>query len=164
MINLVKPSLIRVEADELTYCLHVILRFEIESDLMEDKISVKDLPVIWNDKMDEMFEIKPSNNVEGVLQDMHWSGGSFGYFPTYAIGTIYSAQIYNQMEKENRNLESEIENGEFKNILSWLDKNIHQYGRLMMADDIIKTCCGEGLNSKVFVDYLKNKYYEIYQL
>ena len=164
MINLVKPSLIRVEADELTYCLHVILRFEIESDLMEDKISVKDLPVIWNDKMDEMFGIKPSNNVEGVLQDMHWSGGSFGYFPTYAIGTIYSAQIYNQMEKENRNLESEIENGEFKNILSWLDKNIHQYGRLMMADDIIKTCCGEGLNSKVFVDYLKNKYYEIYQL
>jgi len=164
MINLVKPSLIRVEADELTYCLHVILRFEIESDLIEDKISVKDLPVIWNDKMDKMFGIKPSNDVEGVLQDMHWSGGSFGYFPTYAIGTIYSAQIYNQMEKENRNLESEIENGEFENILSWLDKNIHQYGRLMMADDIIKKCCGEGLNSKVFVDYLKDKYYEIYQL
>jgi len=164
MVNLVKPSLIRVEADELTYCLHVILRFEIETDLMEDKISVDDLPSIWNEKMDEMLGITPSNDVEGVLQDMHWSGGSIGYFPTYAIGTVYSAQIYNQMAKENKNLESEIEQGEFGNILSWLDRNIHQYGRLMMADDIIKKCCGEGLNSKAFVDYLKDKYYNIYQL
>jgi len=164
MVNLVKPSLIRVEADELTYCLHVILRFEIEADLMEDKISVNDLPGIWSEKMDEMLGVTPSNDVEGVLQDMHWSGGSIGYFPTYAIGTMYSAQIYNQIAKENKDLESEIENGEFGNILSWLDKNIHQYGRLMMADDIVKKCCGEGLNSKAFVDYLKDKYYEIYQL
>ncbi len=162
MVNLVKPSLIRVEADELTYCLHVILRFEIETDLMENKIDVNDLPSIWNEKMDEVLGVKPSNDVEGVLQDMHWSTGSIGYFPTYAIGTIYSAQIFNRIEKENKKIEYEIENAEFQNILKWLDKNIFQCGRIMMADDIIKKCCGKGLDSKVFVDYLKDKYYEIY--
>lgn len=162
MVNIVRPSFIRVESDELTYCLHVILRFEMEIDMMEDKIDVEELPHIWNEKMNEMLGIIPKNDAEGILQDMHWSGGNIGYFPTYAIGTIYSAQIYNQIKKENKNLQYEIQNGEFKNILDWLRKNIHQYGRSMMADEIIKKCCGEGLNSKVFVDYLKNKYYEIY--
>ena len=162
IVNLVKPSFIRVEADELTYCLHVILRFEIETDMMEDKIDVKELPNIWNEKMDEMFGITPKSDVEGVLQDMHWSGGNIGYFPTYAIGSIYSAQIYNQIKKENKNMQYEIQNGEFKNILNWLRKNIHQYGRIMMADEIIKNCCGEGLNSKLFVDYLKDKYLSMY--
>ena len=162
IVNLVKPSLIRVEADELTYCLHVILRFEIEADLMEDKISVRDIPAIWNQKMDEMLGITPANDVEGVLQDMHWSGGSIGYFPTYAIGTIYSAQIYNQIKKENSNLENEIENGDYQNILSWLGENIHRQGRLMTADETIKKCCGEGLNSKAYIDYLKEKYYNLY--
>jgi len=164
IVNLVRPSLIRVEADELTYCLHVIMRFEIEADLMGDKISVRDLPAIWNQKMDEMLGIKPANDVEGVLQDMHWSGGSIGYFPTYAIGTIYSAQIYNQIKKENHNMENEIENGDYQNILSWLGENIHQYGRLMTADETIKKCCGEGLNSKVYIDYLKEKYYNLYRV
>ncbi len=164
LVNQVKPSLIRVEADELTYCLHVILRFEIETDFMEDKISVDDLPSVWNEKMDDMLGIVPKNDSEGVLQDMHWSGGSIGYFPTYAIGSIYSAQLYNQIKKENKNLESEIENGEFKNILGFLRKNIHEKGRVKMADEIIKDCCGEGLNSKVFVDYLKDKYYDIYHV
>ncbi len=164
MVNRVKPSFIRVEADELTYPLHVILRFEIETDLMQGKIDVKDLPNVWNEKMDEMLGIIPGNDIEGVLQDMHWSGGNIGYFPTYAIGSIYSAQIYNQIKKENEKLESEIEKGEFENILSWLRENIHKKGRIMMADEIIKDCCGEGLNSKVFVDYLRDKYYDIYQV
>ena len=162
IVNQVRPSLIRVEADELTYCLHVILRFEIETDLMEDKIDVNDLPNIWNEKMDQMLGITPSNDVEGVLQDMHWSGGSIGYFPTYAIGTIYSAQIFKKISQENENLDYEIKNAEFGNILNWLRKNIHQYGCMMDADDIIKNACGQGLNSGVFVDYLKDKYYNIY--
>jgi len=162
IVNQVRPSLIRVEADELTYCLHVILRFEIETDLMEDKIDVNDIPSIWNEKMDQMLGITPSNDVEGVLQDMHWSGGSIGYFPTYAIGTIYSAQIFKKISEENKNLDSEIRNAEFGNILSWLRKNIHQYGCMIDADDIIKKACGQGLNSNVFVDYLKDKYYNIY--
>ena len=161
MINIVKPSLIRVEADELTYCLHVILRFELEVDLMQDKIEVKDLPNLWNEKMDEMLGVRPKNDVEGVLQDMHWSGGNFGYFPTYAIGTIYASQISKKLS-EKQNIFEEVEKGEFKNIVSWLNKNIHEYGRLMTADEIIKKCCGEGLNSEVFVGYLKDKYLDLY--
>ena len=164
IVNQVRPSLIRVEADELTYCLHVILRFEIEIGLMDEKISVNELTQIWNEKMDEMIGVVPKNDVEGVLQDMHWSSGNIGYFPTYAIGSIYSAQIFKKISEDNKNLLSEIRNAKFENILSWLRKNIHEYGCLMDADDIIKKACGQGLNSEVFVDYLKDKYYEIYQI
>lgn len=164
LVNLVKPSLIRVEADELTYCLHVILRFEIETDIMDDKISISELPEIWNEKMDEFLHIRPKNDVEGILQDMHWSGGSFGYFPTYAIGTIYASQIFEQICKENPLLYQELESGEFGNIINWLNQKIHKFGRLHTADEIIKNCCGEGLNSKAFVDYLKDKYYKIYEV
>lgn len=161
-VNLIKPSLIRVEADELTYCLHVILRFEIEVDLMDDKINVNELPEIWKNKMNEMLGIIPNNDVEGVLQDMHWSGGSFGYFPTYAIGTIYASQLFKKLIEQNNNIFNEIENANFGNILNWLRENIHKYGRLMTADEIIKNVCGEGLNSKVFINYLEEKYSEIY--
>ena len=164
IVNKVRPSLIRVEADELTYCLHVILRFEIEAGLMDDKISVDELPQFWSEKMDEMLGIKPKNDVEGVLQDMHWSGGSIGYFPTYAIGSIYSSQIFNQISKENTEMFSEIEGGNYNNIINWLKENIHQYGRMYTADEIIKKCCGDGLNSKAFVDYLKEKYLNIYEV
>ena len=164
IVNQVKPSLIRVEADELTYCLHVILRFELEADMMDDKIQVSDLPNLWNEKMNEMLGVVPQNDVEGVLQDMHWSGGSIGYFPTYAIGSIYSSQIFKKISDVNQNLENEIEQGNFANILNWLKENIHKHGRLMTANEIIKNACGEGLNSKVFVDYLKDKYYCIYEV
>jgi carboxypeptidase Taq len=164
LINQVRPSLIRVEADELTYCLHVILRFELEVDLMDDKIKVTDLPHLWNEKMNEMFGIIPQNDVEGVLQDMHWSGGSIGYFPTYAIGSIYSSQIYKKISEVNTNMEAEIKQGNFQNILNWLRENIHKFGRLFTADEIIKNACGEGLNSRIFVNYLKDKYYKLYNV
>jgi carboxypeptidase Taq len=164
LVNQVRPSLIRVEADELTYCLHVILRFELEVDLMDDKIKVTDLPQLWNEKMNEMFGIIPKNDVDGVLQDMHWSGGSIGYFPTYAIGSIYSSQIHKKISELNMNSETEIEQGNFQNILNWLRENIHKFGRLMTADEIIKNACGEGLNSKIFIGYLKNKYYSLYEV
>ncbi len=164
LVNQVKPSLIRVEADELTYCLHVILRFELEVDLMDDKLQISELPEIWNEKMDEMLGVVPQKDVEGVLQDMHWSGGSIGYFPTYAIGTIYSSQIYKKISEINTNMQSEIEQGKFENVLNWLRENIHKYGRILSADEIIKKACGEGLNSKVFVNYLKDKYYNLYDI
>jgi carboxypeptidase Taq len=164
IVNQVRPSLIRVEADELTYCLHVILRFELEVDLMQDKIQVSDLPQLWNEKMNEMLGIVPKNDVEGVLQDMHWSGGSIGYFPTYAIGSIYSSQIYKKLSEINTNLENEIEQGNFQNILNWLRESIHKFGRLFTADEIIKNACGEGLNSSIFVNYLKDKYYKLYDI
>ena len=164
IVNQVKPSLIRVEADELTYCLHVILRFEIEIGLIDEKINVNELTQIWNEKMNEMLGVVPKNDVEGVLQDMHWSVGNIGYFPTYAIGTIYSAQIFKKIKQDNKNLLSEIRNAEFENILNWLNKNIHEYGCSMDADEIIKIACGQGLNSKSLVDYLKDKYNNIYQI
>jgi carboxypeptidase Taq len=161
-VNQVQPSFIRVEADELTYCLHVILRFEIELALMGEEIFVSELPAVWNEKMNEMLGITPKNDKEGVLQDMHWSGGSFGYFPTYAIGTIYASQLFKKLSEENPNIFSEIESGNFSNIITWLNDHIHRYGRLMTADEIINKTCGEGLNSKVFIDHLKDKYCSLY--
>lgn len=162
LINKIRPSLIRIEADELTYCLHVILRFELELNLIEGKINVSELPQIWNEKMNDFLGITPKNDREGVLQDMHWSGGNFGYFPTYAIGTIYASQLFTQFLKENILAYEEIAHGIFNNILSWLQEHIYQYGRLITADEIIKKTCGEGLNSNVFIAYLKEKYYPLY--
>ncbi len=163
-INQVRPSFIRVEADELTYCLHVILRFELELDLIEEKITVAELPQCWNEKITDFLGITPKTDKEGVLQDMHWSGGDFGYFPTYAIGTIYASQIFKQILKEHTTMKEEISQGNFTAILNWLSEHVYQYGRLMTADEIIKKTCGEGLNSNVFVTYLKEKYYPLYDV
>ena len=162
VVNQVRPSFIRVEADELTYCLHVILRFELELDLIDGKITVKELPGCWNQKMTDLLGITPKTDSEGVLQDMHWSGGSFGYFPTYAIGTIYSSQLFKQFLEEHATMREEISQGNYTAIINWLHEHVHQYGRLMTADELIKKTCGEGLNSKVFVTYLKEKYYPLY--
>jgi carboxypeptidase Taq len=163
-INRVQPSLIRVEADELTYCLHVILRFEIETGLMDEQITVDELPQIWNENMQEMLGIRPDNDVEGVLQDMHWSGGNIGYFPTYAIGTIYAAQLFNTLTSKHPETLDQINHGQFNYITNWLHEHIHQYGRTYQADELIKRTCGEGLNSQAFIDYLKEKYYPLYDL
>ena len=114
--------------------------------------------------MDEMLGIIPKNDREGVLQDMHWSGGSFGYFPTYAIGTIYASQLFKKLSEEKPNVFADIENGDFTNILSWLREHVHKYGRMITADETIQKACGEGLNSKVYVDYLKDKYYNLYEV
>jgi carboxypeptidase Taq len=162
VVNQVRPSLIRVEADELTYCLHVILRFEIESGLMEDRINVSELPEIWREKMERLLGITPSNDVEGVLQDMHWSGGSIGYFPTYAIGSIYASQLFQAITREHPQIDLEIQKGNMGTIIQWLRTNIHQYGRVMTADEIIEKACGSKLNGRCFVSYLQQKYSDIY--
>ena len=161
-INLVKPSFIRIFADEVTYCLHIILRFELEMDLLTDKISVDSLPSEWNKKMTELLGIKPKNDSEGVLQDVHWSMGAFGYFPTYAIGSIYASQIYKKMLKQNPKFEDDIAKGDYSKVLEWLRKKIHKHGRSMTAEEIIKKCCGQPLSSQDFVDYLNEKYSKIY--
>jgi len=162
-INQVEPSLIRVQADELTYCLHIILRFDIELALITDKIYVNDLPQIWDEKIYELLHVKPKNYVEGVLQDMHWSGGNFGYFPTYAIGSIYAAQLFNKLQRDIPTVNNEIEHGNFSNIVKWLKLNIYEKGRMQNSEEIIKNICGENLNSEVYLNYLKNKYYKIYE-
>lgn len=163
-INFVQPSLIRTEADEVTYNLHVILRFEIEKELIEGSIEVEDLPKIWNDKMKEYLGVKVPDDAQGVLQDVHWSGGGIGYFPTYTLGNLYSAQFYQAAKKEIINLEKEISAGQFSHLREWLRKKIHMHGKIYTADDLVKEVTGEGLNSKYFIDYLKEKYGEIYKI
>ncbi len=163
-INKVKPSYIRVNADELTYCLHIILRFEIERDLINGKLKVSDAKKQWNQKFQEMFGLKIKNDNQGILQDIHWSHGSFGYFPTYAIGTIYSSQILKAIKKEIKNFDDLVENQKFEKILKWLRKNIHSKGRKFIADEIIKKATGSGLNPKIFINYLNKKYSKIYNL
>ncbi len=161
-VNLVRPGKIRIESDEVHYCLHVILRFEIELGLIDGTIRVCDLPGVWNRKMKEFFGVKIENDVEGVLQDVHWSMGSLGYFPTYAIGTMYAAQLYDALRKEHKNIEKDIEKGDFSKISEWLKEKVHRHGSRYLSEEIIKKVCGEGLNPKVYVNYLNEKYGKIY--
>lgn len=163
-INESKPSLIRIEADELTYPLHVMVRYEIEKGLFNDEFEVKDLPGIWNKKMEEYLGVKPEHDGEGVLQDVHWAGGSFGYFPSYALGYIYGAQFRAKMLGELSNYHELLKEGNLQPIKEWLTKNIHQYGKLKKPLEIVKDVTGEGLNPDYLIEYLEDKYAKIYQL
>jgi carboxypeptidase Taq len=163
-INIVQPSFIRVNADEVTYGLHIILRFEIEKDLIKGNIQVNELPEIWNSKFEELLGIVPPNDAQGVLQDVHFSGGLFGYFPTYFLGNLYGAQIYAKALKSMPNLPDDYKKGEFSNLLSYLKENIHQYGSIYRANDLIKRITGEDLNSDYFLKYIENKFTQIYRL
>jgi carboxypeptidase Taq len=163
-INEAKPSLIRIEADELTYALHIIIRYEIEKGLFNGEIEVKNLPEIWNQKYEEYLGICPENNGEGVLQDVHWAGGSFGYFPSYALGYMYAAQFKTAMLKEIPQFDQLLESGDLKPIKQWLTKNVHQYGKLKKPLEILQEVTGEGLNAKYLADYLTEKYSKVYNL
>lgn len=160
-INEVSPSLIRVEADELTYSLHIMVRYEIEKGILSGEYMIKDLPQIWNEKMYEYLGVVPKNDSEGVLQDVHWSCGLIGYFPSYALGNVYSLQILNAMKKEI-NVQGALERGELKKIKSWLEEKIHRYGKLKTPKEIMLSVTGEELNPVYYIDYLKEKYREIY--
>ena len=163
-INVAGPSYIRIEADELTYPLHIIIRYEIEKELFNGNLEVKDLPRVWNEKMEEYLGIKPRNDQEGVLQDIHWSGGDFGYFPSYALGYLYAAQFKNAMLKDIPEFDSCLEQGDVAPIRQWLTDHVHQYGKLKKPIDILKDVTGEGLNAKYLIDYLTEKYTKVYQL
>ena len=163
-INVAEPSFIRVDADEVTYNLHIIMRFEIEKELIEGSIRVEDLPKIWNNKFREYFGLKVPDDTLGVLQDVHWSGGMIGYFPTYALGNLYSAQFYATARKEILNLEKEIQKGHFEHLLNWLRKNIHAHGKMFSAEELVEKVTGEKLTSQYFIQYLKDKYSKIYEI
>ncbi|XJZ25920.1 carboxypeptidase M32 [Bacillota bacterium Lsc_1132] len=163
-INESKPSLIRIEADELTYPLHIIIRYEIEKGLFNDEIQVKDLPAIWNDMYEAYLGIRPGNDANGVLQDVHWSGGSFGYFPSYALGYMYAAQFKHKMLEDLPNFDQLLEYGDLLPIKEWLGKHIHQYGKMKEPLEVLQDVTGEGLNAQYLTDYLYNKYSGIYQL
>lgn len=163
-INESKPSLIRIEADELTYPLHVIIRYEIEKGLFNDEIEVKDLPRIWNEKYEQYLGVKPDSDGNGVLQDVHWSGGMFGYFPSYALGYMYAAQFKNAMLKDLPNFDSLLEEGNLAPIKEWFTERVHQYGKLKKPLEILNDVTGEGLNAEYLVDYLYEKYQGVYKL
>ena len=157
LINQVTRSLIRCDSDEYTYCLHIILRYELERDLINGKIEVEDLPALWNKKYEEYLGITPPNDAMGVLQDTHWYGGGFGYFPSYALGNLYGAQIIHVMKKDLP-YEELLKKGDLKPILEWLTKNDFAYDYLDPKDWILKVT-GEEMNPKYFIDYLKEKFF-----
>jgi len=162
-LNSVKPSLIRTEADEVTYHLHVLIRFEIEKELIEGKISVKDLPRIWAEKYMSYLGVKPKNDSEGVLQDIHWSQGSIGYFPTYSMGTSLSVIWKNEIEKNIGKISNLLKSKEgIKKTQEWLKINIHQYGSTYTLREIVKRITGKEFNSQPVLNYLEEKYKKIY--
>lgn len=163
-VNIVKPSLIRTSADELTYHTHVLIRFEIEKALIEGTIEVNDLPAVWNKKYKDYLGVEVPDDSKGVLQDIHWSHGSFGYFPTYSLGSFYAAQFFAQAEKEIPGLENQIETGNLKPLLNWLREKIHQFGQYYTAEELCIFITGEKLNFSFFMNYAKEKYNRLYNL
>ena len=161
--NFVAPSLIRVEADELTYSLHILVRYEIEKEVFENDIPVSELPKIWNDKYKKYLGITPDSNANGILQDVHWAAGLFGYFPTYALGSAYASQFFHYMNKDF-DINKSIEKDELKPILGYLTKHIHQHGCFKKANNLVMDMCGEELNAQYYINYLESKFSEIYGL
>ncbi len=162
-INKSENSLIRIEADELTYSLHIMVRYEIEKMLIEGKIEVKDLPGIWNEKIEEYLGITPPNDKVGVLQDVHWSDGLFGYFPSYALGNAYAAQFEHTMRK-SLDIDKLLLEGQFDKVLEWLRENIHKHGSMKKPNEILKKVTDEELNPVYFIKYLEKKYEKLYNV
>ena len=163
-INKVEPSLIRVNADEATYNLHVMLRLELEIAMVEGSVDIKDLPEIWNTKMEEYLGITPPNDAKGVLQDVHWSSGLMGYFSTYALGNLISAQLWEKINEDISGLDDQIRAGNFSELLEWLRKNIHQHGQKFEPQTLVERVTGSRITSEPYVRYLTKKYSEIYGL
>jgi carboxypeptidase Taq len=161
-INRVEPSLIRVEADEVTYNLHILLRFELESDLIEGRLVLADLPEAWNAGMKASLGVVPQNDAQGVLQDVHWSNGLIGYFPTYSLGNLLSVQLFEKAQAAIPGLTAQIEGGDFAPLLDWLRKNLHQHGRKFLPFQLIQRATGEALSASSYLRYLREKYSEIY--
>ncbi|GMK41516.1 carboxypeptidase M32 [Paenibacillus sp. CCS19] len=162
--NVVQPSLIRIEADELTYNLHIIIRYEIEKLIFNEGVKAKDLPAIWNEKYREYLGVVPSNNSEGVLQDVHWSGGAFGYFPSYSLGNMYAAQIADTLERELPNFWQLVGEGNLIPIKQWLTERVYKWGKARTPSEIIVGTTGKPLDPSHLVTYLERKYKEIYKL
>jgi carboxypeptidase Taq len=163
-VNLVKASPLRVTADEVTYGLHIIVRFELERALLNKDLDVKSLPEAWNSKMESYLGIRPKNDSEGVLQDIHWSHGLIGYFPTYLLGNLYSAQLMDQARRDIRNFDENVASGDFMPLRDWLRKNVHSPGKTLTAEKLIAKLTGQPLNSDFFLEYLEGKFGDLYEL
>jgi carboxypeptidase Taq len=161
-INRVEPSLIRIEADEVTYNLHIMIRFELEVDVLEDRLKVADLPAAWNSRMKDYLGVVPPDDARGVLQDVHWSNGLIGYFPTYSLGNLISVQLFEKAKADDPAISSQIEQGEFNALLEWLRKHVYCHGRKFLPTELLERGIGAPLRAEPYVDYLKSKYSEIY--
>jgi carboxypeptidase Taq len=163
-VNKVQPSLIRVEADELTYNLHIILRFEVEQALINGELAVADLPAAWNEKMAASLGIVPPTDREGVLQDIHWTWPSFGYFPTYALGNLYAAQFFAAASEQEPRVLNEVEEGKTAALLQWLCENVHQHGRKFTPAELVERATGRPLSHQPFIAYVTRKFGDVYDL
>ena len=163
-INHVRASMIRTAADEVTYCLHVILRYEVEKAIFREGVSVAELPALWNRKMEEYLGVVPANDAEGILQDMHWSDGSFGYFPTYLLGSIYDGMFLEAMEAELGSVDELLAAGRIGEIRGWLNRNIHQYGSTRRPKEVLREVCGREATAEPLLRYFREKYKKYYNL
>jgi carboxypeptidase Taq len=163
-INKVQPSLIRVEADEATYNLHIILRFELEQEILSGDLSLEDLPEAWNARMTEYLGIDVPDDAQGVLQDVHWSGGAIGYFPTYALGNVISVQLWDRLRADLPALDAQFERGEFDELSGWLRDNMHRHGRKYTSKEMLERITGGGMDPGPYLRYLREKLGEIYGL
>lgn len=161
--NISRPSLIRTEADELTYSFHIMVRYELEKRLIEGTLAVQDLPKEWNRLYKEYLGVEVPSDTMGVLQDSHWAGGAFGYFPSYALGSAYGAQILASMEKDLPVWEL-VGKGELGPVVAWLEERIYQYGCLLKPNELLQKACGSAFDPRFYTDYLKNKFTEVYAL
>ena len=159
-----EDNLIRVEADELTYHLHVVVRFEIERDLIRGDLAVEDVPEVWNDKYEQYLGIRPETDAEGCLQDIHWSHGNFGYFPTYSLGSVMAAQLYDAAESDIDDLEGKVADGDFDELHDWLAANVHRHGSRYETNELVKRATGEPFAADAFLEYVDRKYGELYDL
>ena len=163
-VNHVRNSFIRTEADELTYCFHIILRYEIEKAIFRDHVKVEELPALWNQKMQEYLQITPADDAEGILQDMHWSDGSFGYFPSYLLGSIYDGMYLDRLEEELGSVDALLAEGRIGEITKWLNEKIHQYGSTRSPKEVIRYVCGKEVSAEPLIRYFKEKYTKVYNL
>lgn len=163
-INKVNPSYIRVEADEATYNLHIMLRFELENDMLNGRVALSKLPQEWNARFESYLGLTPPTDTLGVLQDVHWSSGLIGYFPTYALGNLLSVQYYNKAIQDHPSLPDEIASGQFGTLLNWLKTNIHQHGRKFTSEELTRRVTGQSIDSAPYITYLQTKFGEIYGL
>jgi carboxypeptidase Taq len=161
-INAVHPSFIRTESDEVTYNLHIMLRFELEQAMVRDEVKVQDIPAAWNERMKKYLGITPPNDREGCLQDIHWSGGMIGYFPTYSLGNLYAAQFFEQAGKDLGDLDAMFAKGEFQPLLGWLRKNIHAHGKRYTAGELVKKVTGKPLSAEPLLRHLSKKAADLY--
>lgn len=161
-INAIAPSPIRIEADEVTYNLHIMLRFELEKAMMEGQVDLDRLPQEWNDRMEAYLGITPANDAEGVLQDVHWSFGSIGYFPTYSLGNIISVQLLEAVRQELPSLDDQLARGEFAPLLAWMRRHIHQHGRRYEPMELLERAVGTGIDAAPYIAYLQGKLQDLY--